>query len=57
MFDNGLPAGRTPWISAGTLGALHSSRHSAGLAGLPVTPAVDNLIMSSDSAAPPRWRR
>jgi predicted Zn-dependent protease len=51
VFDNGLPAGRASWISGGVLGALHSSRYSAGLAGLPVAQAVDNLIMASDSAA------
>jgi predicted Zn-dependent protease len=49
VFDNGLPAGLTSWISAGTLNALHSSRHSAAQAGLPATPAVDNLIMSAES--------
>ena len=51
VFDNGLaaPAGR--WISAGTLSALHSSRYSAGLTGLPVTPAVDNLILSAPGAS------
>ncbi len=51
VFDNGLTSGRTPWISSGRLGALYSSRYSAGLTGLPVTPAVDNLIMTSDSPA------
>jgi predicted Zn-dependent protease len=51
VFDNGLPAGRASWISSGELGALYSSRYSARLTGLPVTPAVDNLIMSSGSAA------
>jgi predicted Zn-dependent protease len=51
VFDNGLAAGLTSWISAGTLSALHSSRHSAAQAGLPATPAVDNLIMSAESAA------
>jgi predicted Zn-dependent protease len=51
VFDNGLPAGLTSWISAGTLNALHSSRHSAAQAGLPATPAVDNLIMSAESGA------
>jgi predicted Zn-dependent protease len=50
VFDNGLPAGLTPWISAGTLSALYSSRHSAAQAGLPVTPAVDNLIMTAESS-------
>jgi len=51
VFDNGLPSELTPWISAGTLHALHSSRHSAAQAGLPVTPAVDNLIMTAESPA------
>jgi predicted Zn-dependent protease len=51
VFDNGLPAELTPWISAGALSALHSSRHSAAQAGLPVTPAVDNLIMTAESSA------
>jgi predicted Zn-dependent protease len=47
VFDNGLPAGRESWLSAGVLSALHSSRFSAGTAGVAVTPAVDNLIMTS----------
>jgi predicted Zn-dependent protease len=47
VFDNGLPSPRASWLSAGVLSALHSSRYSAGLSGLPVTPAVDNLILSS----------
>jgi predicted Zn-dependent protease len=47
VFDNGLPSPRASWLSAGVLSALHSSRYSAGLAGLPVTPAVDNLILSA----------
>jgi len=51
VFDNGLPAGRASWISGGKLSALHSSRYSARLTGLPVTPAVDNLVMAADSAA------
>ena len=51
VFDNGLPAGRASWISGGRLGALHSSRYSARLTGLPVTPAVDNLVMAADSSA------
>ena len=50
VFDNGLAAGRAPWISSGVLSALHSSRFSASTAGLPVTPAVDNLIMSAPGA-------
>jgi predicted Zn-dependent protease len=51
VFDNGLPAGRASWISGGVLSALHSSRYSAAAVGLPVTPAVDNLIMSGGSSA------
>ena len=46
VFDNGLPLRSTAWIADGTLAALHSSRHSAGLAGLPATPAIDNLILA-----------
>ena len=51
VFDNGLPAGRASWVAGGVLNALHSSRYSAGLAGLPVTPPADNLIMSAGSPA------
>jgi predicted Zn-dependent protease len=50
VFDNGLAAHRASWISAGVLSALHSSRYSAGLTGLPVTPAVDNLILTAPGA-------
>ena len=51
VFDNGLPSPRASWISDGVLGALHSSRFSAAKAGLPVTPMVDNLIMSAPDAS------
>jgi predicted Zn-dependent protease len=47
VFDNGLPLRRTEWISDGSLAALRSSRHSAALAGLPVTPGIDNLIFTA----------
>ena len=47
VFDNGLPLGRTEWISAGSLAALVQTRHSAQLAGLAVTPMIDNLIMDA----------
>jgi predicted Zn-dependent protease len=53
VFDNGLPLTPTAWISGGTLAALHSSRHSAALAGLPVTPAIDNLIFATSAAGAP----
>jgi len=49
VFDNGLPLRQTSWIQDGTLAALHSSRHSAALAGLPVTPAIDNLTFAASS--------
>jgi predicted Zn-dependent protease len=48
VFDNGLPLGRTDWISDGTLSALAQTRHSAELTGLPVTPAIDNLLVKVD---------
>jgi predicted Zn-dependent protease len=49
VFDNGLPLRQTAWIKDGSLAALHSSRHSAALAGLPVTPAIDNLTFTASS--------
>ncbi|MBO0804331.1 MAG: TldD/PmbA family protein [Nocardiopsaceae bacterium] len=51
VFDNGLAARPTSWISEGTLSALHSSRFSAAKAGLPVTPAADNLIMTAPESS------
>ncbi|MER7502577.1 metallopeptidase TldD-related protein [Nonomuraea pusilla] len=45
VFDNGLPLARTDWIRDGRLEALLQTRYSAELSGLPVTPAVDNLVM------------
>jgi predicted Zn-dependent protease len=47
VFDNGLPAGRTEWISAGSLAALTETRQTAQSAGLPFTPQIDNLIMDA----------
>ena len=51
VFDNGLPSPRASWLSSGVLSALHSSRYSAALAGLPVTPSVDNLVLSAPGAS------
>ncbi|MEU5523922.1 metallopeptidase TldD-related protein [Streptomyces sp. NPDC047860] len=45
VFDNGLPLSATEWIREGELNRLTTSRHSAGLTGLPVAPAIDNLIL------------
>jgi predicted Zn-dependent protease len=53
VFDNGLPLNATSWISDGSLAALISSRHSAEVAGLPVTPAIDNLTFATSAPAAP----
>ncbi|MGI5272078.1 metallopeptidase TldD-related protein [Nonomuraea sp. CA-218870] len=45
VFDNGLPLTATDWIREGRLESLLQTRYSAELSGLPVTPAIDNLIM------------
>lgn len=45
VFDNGLPLERTDWIRDGELTALLQTRHSAGMTGQPVTPAIDNLVL------------
>jgi len=53
VFDNGLPLAPTEWIRRGELAALTQTRYSAGLSGLPVTPAIDNLTFeTSDLSAP-----
>ncbi|MEN8653563.1 metallopeptidase TldD-related protein [Streptomyces sp. 21So2-11] len=45
VFDNGLPLKATDWVRDGKLERLTTTRHSAGLTGLPVAPAIDNLIL------------
>ncbi|MFF0451042.1 metallopeptidase TldD-related protein [Streptomyces sp. NPDC004609] len=45
VFDNGLPLSRTDWVRAGKLEHLVTTRHSAGLTGLPVAPGAGNLIL------------
>ncbi|MDJ0461861.1 metallopeptidase TldD-related protein [Streptomyces sp. H27-C3] len=45
VFDNGLPLAATDWVRGGKLERLTTTRHSAGLTGLPVAPAIDNLIL------------
>jgi predicted Zn-dependent protease len=52
VFDNGLPLAATDWISGGRLAALLQTRHSAGRTGLPVTPPIDNLLMTGPAGAP-----
>jgi len=50
VFDNGLPLGPTDWIRRGELAALAQTRYSSRLSGLPVTPAIDNLILDVPGA-------
>ncbi|MDX2541032.1 metallopeptidase TldD-related protein [Streptomyces sp. WI04-05B] len=45
VFDNGLPLSATEWIREGELNRLITSRHTAGLTGLPVTPAIGNIVL------------
>jgi predicted Zn-dependent protease len=52
VFDNGLALGPTDWIRDGELAALIQTRHSAGVSGLPVTPAIDNLVLDGPPDRP-----
>ncbi|MEE1930633.1 metallopeptidase TldD-related protein [Streptomyces sp. TRM 70351] len=45
VFDNGLPLAATDWVREGRLEHLLTTRHSARLTGLPLTPPVDNLVL------------
>ncbi|MFD7814564.1 metallopeptidase TldD-related protein [Streptomyces sp. NPDC059785] len=45
VFDNGLPLRATDWIAGGELRHLTTTRHSAALTGLPVTPSIGNLVL------------
>jgi predicted Zn-dependent protease len=49
VFDNGMPLGRTDWIRDGELTSLVQTRHSAAMTSLPVTPAIDNLVLDVDA--------
>jgi predicted Zn-dependent protease len=50
VFDNGMPLARTDWIRDGELTALLQTRHSARMTSQPLTPVVDNLLLSVDGA-------
>jgi len=50
VFDNGHPLAPTDWMRDGQLRSLLQSRHSAEMAGLPHTPAIDNLALTIDGA-------
>ncbi|MCQ8194836.1 metallopeptidase TldD-related protein [Streptomyces rugosispiralis] len=47
VFDNGLPLSATDWVRDGVLQQLVTTRHTAALTGLPLAPAVDNLIVDA----------
>ncbi|WP_433548282.1 metallopeptidase TldD-related protein [Streptomyces sp. CA-294286] len=47
VFDNGLPLAPTEWIKDGKLERLITTRSTAALTGLPVTPDVDNLVLDA----------
>jgi predicted Zn-dependent protease len=51
VFDNGLPTPAATWLDAGTIAALPTTRHTAGLTGLPVVPAGGNLILEAKAGA------
>ncbi|WP_328916781.1 MULTISPECIES: metallopeptidase TldD-related protein [unclassified Streptomyces] len=51
VFDNGLPIGPVDWVREGALHQLSTTRHSAGLTGVPVAPAGDNLILDGGGGA------
>ncbi|MFB7614195.1 metallopeptidase TldD-related protein [Kitasatospora sp. NPDC056181] len=54
VFDNGVPLTATDWIRDGELAELITTRHSAGLTGLPLKPAIDNLVLeTADQEAAP----
>ena len=50
VFDNGLPKASTDWIANGVLTALTQTRHTAKLSGHPVTPSIDNLMLTAPGA-------
>ncbi|MFF4321747.1 metallopeptidase TldD-related protein [Streptomyces sp. NPDC001568] len=45
VFDNGLPVPPTEWIAEGELKRLTTTRHSAALTGLDLSPGFGNLIL------------
>ncbi|MBQ0986717.1 TldD/PmbA family protein [Streptomyces sp. F63] len=47
VFDNGLPLEPTEWLRNGELNRLITTRHSAGLTGLPLAPGMDNLVLDA----------
>jgi predicted Zn-dependent protease len=50
VFDNGLALTATNWIRDGRLDRLVTTRRSAELTGLPVAPAIGNLVLDGMGA-------
>ncbi|MBT0772403.1 hypothetical protein KIH74_25890 [Kineosporia sp. J2-2] len=48
-FDNGLPSPAVTWLDRGTISALPTTRHTAGLTGLPVAPTPENLVLTGEN--------
>jgi predicted Zn-dependent protease len=51
VFDNGLPIGRTEWVRDGELASLMTTRHTAGLTGLPLASQPDNLVITAGTGS------
>ncbi|MFG2992646.1 metallopeptidase TldD-related protein [Streptomyces sp. NPDC048257] len=47
VFDNGLPVPATEWIRGGQLNRLSTTRHTAGLTGMQLSPGFGNLILDA----------
>ncbi|WP_284579993.1 metallopeptidase TldD-related protein [Streptomyces sp. 2P-4] len=45
VFDNGLPVPATDWIKDGELARLATTRHTAALTGMPLSPGFGNLVL------------
>ncbi|CAL9404089.1 hypothetical protein SUDANB120_01518 [Streptomyces sp. enrichment culture] len=45
VFDNGLPVPATDWIKDGELARLTTTRHTAALTDMPLSPGFGNLVL------------
>ncbi len=50
VFDNCLPVGPTDWVRDGVLTSLITTRHTARLTDLALSPPVDNLVLEVGGA-------
>lgn len=51
VFDNGLPLGRTTWVSGGRLSSLRYHRAAARRSGVPVAAPLHNLVLELPGAS------